>query len=123
MRQLPGELLFVPQQRADAVEEGVQRTAQLGEFGGRVTEPKRSWEAIALHWVACSVIERTGRRARPTASRVSAYVQASIAASRARDAKSIVSAELRYGERSSAVTTAAAPLPPGTGREHSRTSS
>lgn len=34
--------------------------------------PKRSSEATALHWVAWSVIVRTGRSARPTASRVRA---------------------------------------------------
>ncbi|OKJ78928.1 hypothetical protein AMK32_29020 [Streptomyces sp. CB01883] len=83
--------------------------------------PKRSAEPTALHCAAWSVIVRTGRRARPTDRRVRTYVQPSITASRTSDPSSRASAELRYGVRSSAVTTVAVARRPWRGCAHSRT--
>ncbi|MFY7632270.1 hypothetical protein ACOT8G_32640 [Streptomyces sp. NY05-11A] len=54
--------------RASAANEVPRRASSAGWSSA----PKRWPEPTALHWVAWSVMVRTGRSARPTASRTSA---------------------------------------------------
>ncbi len=73
VREFPGQLPLMAQQRTDPVQERVQRAAETVEFGrdGPASE-KRASEVTALHCAACSVMRRApgaARARRPVASR------------------------------------------------------